>query len=92
MYGVRLVLISAALVVGVAGCDQEQEEKLQRAGEHFGKAVKSAADVALDAAEKAGDKVEQWTDQDASDGEDAVNERTNKVRRQPPSDPMNDSR
>ncbi len=40
MYGVRLILISAALVVGVAGCDQEQEENLQRVGEHLGKGSK----------------------------------------------------
>ena|GEM_PF-2538833 len=26
MYGVRLVLIAAALFLGVTGCDQEQEE------------------------------------------------------------------
>jgi hypothetical protein len=83
MYSVRIVLISAALILGLTGCDPEQEEKIERAGEHFEEAVKHAGDVALDAAEKAGDKVQQWTDQGASDREAKGAERPNREQQQP---------
>jgi len=66
--------------------------KLQRAGEHFGAAVKNAGDVALDAAEKAGDKVEEWTDQGVPDSKDAKDERANKARQKPPSESTDDPR
>jgi hypothetical protein len=85
MYSVRVVLIGAAsLFLGITGCGQEQEEKLDRAAEHFGKAVDNAADAALDAAEKAGDKLEQWTDQ-ATANDDAKDQTATEQRRDPES-------
>ncbi len=72
MYSTRVVLISiASLFFGITGCSQEQEEKLQRAGEQLVQALENATDVALDAAEKAADKLESWTDQAVSNDKNA---------------------
>ncbi|MGH8503748.1 MAG: hypothetical protein ACREVE_15045 [Gammaproteobacteria bacterium] len=55
------VLITAA-ALGIAGCGEGEDT-----GGQIEKAAKSASDAVQNAAEKAGDKIEQWTDQPASD-------------------------
>lgn len=84
MYSVRVVVISVApLFFGTIGCGQEQEEKLERAGEQFGQAIDNAMEAALDTAEKAADKLESWTDQAVSNDKHAE-ETTQQEAQQPP--------
>lgn len=67
MYRMLIAVITAMpLFLGIAGCGEE--------GERAQRAVENASDAALDAAEKAGNKIERWTDQALSD-ENAGNKR-----------------
>ncbi len=92
MYSARVVVISVApLFLSIIGCGQEQEEKLERAGEQFGQAVNNATDAALDAAEKAADKLESWTDQAVSNDKNA-GETTAKRDKQQPSEVADEPR
>ena len=84
MYSARVVVISVApLFLSIIGCGQEQEEKLERAGEQIEQAVDNATDATLDAAEKAADKFESWTDQAVSNHENAGETAAKREERQP---------
>lgn len=63
----RIVIASTTaviLTIGISGCDRQETEQ---AGEQVEKALEQTSDAVLDAAETAGDKIEQWTDRSASD-------------------------
>lgn len=84
MYSARVVVISVApLFLSIIGCGQEQEEKLERAGKQIEQAVDNATDATLDAAEKAADKFESWTDQAVSNHENAGETTAKREERQP---------
>jgi hypothetical protein len=62
MYKAIVVAITGlSLSLGIVGCGQE--ETLEQAGKQIEQAAGNASNWARDAAEKAGDKIEQWTDQ-----------------------------
>ena len=61
-----VVITSLSLSLGIVACGQEDE--LEQAGKRIEKAAENTSDWARKAAEYAGDKIEQWTDQ-ATTGE-----------------------
>lgn len=56
-------MAATVLTLSVMGCGEGDKT----AGEQIGTAVDKASNATLDAAEQAGDKIEQWTDRPGSD-------------------------